>query len=975
MNEDPDKIACIFQDTHITYGELNQQANQLAHFILKNDPTPNSPIAVYFERSIALVTAFLAVMKLGRPYIPIDKDAPSLHLMNILEDARVSLILTMEEEAEEKISPALGKKTKILTINQRKNEIRQESYTNLAPFPATELAYILYTSGTTGKPKGVQISHKSIVNLLCGMAKEINVNEKDVLLGITPFTFDLSVPDIYLPLVTGGTIILASPMARFNPHDIIHYIEHYHVTLMQSTPTTWQMLVTSGWKNESNIKIITGGEALTNQLASKLALLSNHVWNFYGPTETTVWSTYHKIEIIDKSKPHIPIGKPLSNTQVFILDENLKPLSIDIPGELYIGGDGVSQGYINNSELNHICFIDNPFSSTPGHKFYKTGDLAKWTPQGELYYLGRVDTQIKLRGYRIEVEAIENVLLNYPGIHECIVHDQTPDNIKELVAYITLKTKTISASKVQEYLKNHFPEYMVPTKYIVVNQFPLTFNGKINRKTIPSITEYTYLVDEIVSSPLQNSIEDQIVELIKSLLNKEVINPESNFFNLGLHSLLLVELADKLNKTMNQTISVVDLFIHPTVRSLAQFLTQFDALPNENSNILPQTKSPENVIAVVGMSCKLPGANNPDDFWQTILNKTEAISFFNKVDLRHAGIHSDLINDPDYVPARGILQNVDQFDAAFFGFSPSEARIMDPQHRVFLEQAWTALEDSGYVAEKYSGKIGLFAGMSDSTYLTQNILKNATYSEYDQQQLMLATSSHYLCTKVAYSMCLRGPAITVNTACSTSLVAIAIACDSLTSHQCDMALAGGISITAPEQSGYLYRDLGILSPNGHCHVFDTESNGTVMSNGCGIVVLKRLKDALKENDNILAVVKGWAVNNDGDRKAGFTAPSVLGQVACIKEAVAKAQINVEDIGYIEAHGTGTYLGDPIEITALSKGYGYDIHKTNDCALGSVKANIGHTDVASGVAGFIKLVLALQKKTLPPQSIFLLQMKK
>ncbi|MBA2651067.1 MAG: amino acid adenylation domain-containing protein [Tatlockia sp.] len=969
VDEFPEKVACLFQNTPITYRELNQKANQLAHFILKQDLTADSPIAVYFERSIELVTTFLAVMKLGRPYIPIDKEASSLQLKTILDDARVGLILTRGEEAKKRVAATFSTEFQILDINQNNTEIEQEIRTNLAPFPATTLAYILYTSGTTGKPKGVQISHQSIVNLLFAMAKEIDISEKDVLLGITPLTFDLSVPDLYLPLVTGGSLILGSLMARFNPHEIIRYIDQYHVTLMQATPTTWQMLVNSGWKNESNIKIITGGEALTNQLASKLTLLSNNVWNFYGPTETTVWATCHKIETIDKSKPYIPIGKPMPNTQVYILDDNLVPLCVDMPGELYIGGDGVSPGYVNNSELTQRFFLDNPFLAPPGQKLYKTGDLAKWTPQGELYYLGRVDTQIKLRGYRIEVEAIENVLLNYPGIHQCIVHDETPDNTQELVAYVTLKTKTISASKVAEYLKNHFPDYMIPTKYIVVNQFPLTFNGKINRKAIPSITEYTNLANEIVSSPVQNPIEDLIVDLIKTLLNKDLINPESNFFNLGLHSLLLVELADKLNQTMNQPISVVDLFTYPTVRSLAQFLTQFNAISHENSH-LSLEKNPENAIAVIGMSCKLPGANNPNDFWQTIVNKTEAIRFFNEEELHQAGISFKLRSDPDYVPARGILGDIDQFDASFFEYTPAEARVMDPQHRVFLEQAWTALEDASYVADHFSGSIGVFAGMSDSTYLTQNILKNPSYSDYDQQQLMLATSSHYLCTKVAYAMGLRGPAITVNTACSTSLVAIAMACDSLKNNQCDMALAGGITITVPELSGYLYKELGILSPNGHCNVFDKESKGTVMSNGCGIVVLKRLSDALKENDNILAVIKGWAVNNDGALKAGFTAPSVIGQVACIKEAVSKAQINTQDIGYIEAHGTGTYLGDPIEIAALSKGYGYDINKKNSpCALGSVKANIGHSDVASGAAGFIKLVMALQKKTLPPQIHF------
>jgi amino acid adenylation domain-containing protein len=969
--ENPNKIAGTFQDLHITYDELNKRANQLAHFIEKTGISSGSAIGIFVDRSIELIISFLAVLKLGSYYIPMDNNTSPALLKDIIDDANINLVLTTDDGGKCVLDMVSNTNASIIIINEKIKEINQENDTNLKEFPATALAYTLYTSGTTGKPKGVQISHRSIVNLLTSMEKETNTNTDDVFLAITPLTFDLSVPDIYLPLITGGRFVLTNPMARFSPSEIIQDIARHHVTLMQATPTTWQMLVASGWKNETNIKIITGGEALTNQLASKLIQLSDNVWNFYGPTETTVWSTYHKIKAIDKTKPYIPIGRPLANTQVFVLNEFLQPQLIETEGELYIGGDGVSAGYVNNTELNRKCFIDDPFSIIPGQKLYKTGDLVKWSVQGELEYIGRADTQMKLRGHRIEAEAIENILLDYPDIDTCIVHDQTPQNTRELVVYMTLKTNTTSVSAMQNYLRNYFPDYMIPTKYIAVDQFPVTFNGKVNRKGLSSITDYTILVDEIGTIELKNSLEEKIVDLIKPLLKREDINPEANFFNLGLHSLLLIELTDKLNKAFKQTLSVVDLFTYPSVRMLAHFLNQSNTSPTEKKNYSPSEKNLDNHIAIIGMACRLPGADSPTAYWKMILDKAGAISFFNKSELIHAGVTNELINNPDYVPARGILHNIDQFDAKFFAYTPSEASLMDPQHRVFLMQAWAALEDAGYVAETYPGKIGIFAGMSDSTYLTQNLLKNTTIqNDYDQQQLMLATSSHYLCTKIAYVMGLKGPAVTINTACSTSLVAIAMACDSLKSSQCDMVLAGGITITVPESSGYLYKDYGILSPDGHCRVFDKESKGTVLSNGCGIVVLKRLSDALKDNDNVIAVIKGWAVNNDGDTKAGFTAPSIGGQITCIQQAIANANINPEEIGYIEAHGTGTFLGDPIEITALSKGYGYENHKKNQyCAIGSVKANIGHTDVAAGVAGFIKLALALQKKTLPPHINF------
>jgi acyl transferase domain-containing protein/thioesterase domain-containing protein/acyl carrier protein len=375
----------------------------------------------------------------------------------------------------------------------------------------------------------------------------------------------------------------------------------------------------------------------------------------------------------------------------------------------------------------------------------------------------------------------------------------------------------------------------------------------------------------------------------------------------------------------------------------------------------------ENNIAVIGMACKFPGANDPQSFWQNILTKKESINFFSKSELIHAGIDADLLAEPHYVAARGIISDVDKFDAPFFGYSPFEASITDPQHRMFLEQAWTALENAGYVANQFPGLIGLFAGMADSTYLTHNLLKNDDFiTKYNEYQTMLATSSQFLCSKVAYAMGLTGPCVNVNTACSTGLVAIIMGCQSLINYDSDIVLAGGIHISVPQLSGYLYEESGILSPDGHCRAFDKEAQGTVLSNGCGIVVLKRLKDAINDHDNIIAIVNGWALNNDGTEKVSYTAPSVNGQAACIRQALTYANIEPTEVGYLEAHGTGTLLGDPIEIAALSKGYQYHHYqKSQYCAIGSVKTNIGHTDVAAGVAGFIKAALALKEKILPP----------
>lgn len=378
----------------------------------------------------------------------------------------------------------------------------------------------------------------------------------------------------------------------------------------------------------------------------------------------------------------------------------------------------------------------------------------------------------------------------------------------------------------------------------------------------------------------------------------------------------------------------------------------------------------ENAVAIIGMSGRFPGANDIQTFWKNICNHVDAISAFSSEEIQIACVSRALVDNPNYVKTRGIVKDIELFDADFFEISPKEAQITDPQHRLFLECSWEALENAGYSSDSYSGRIGVYAGTSYSSYFLNNLFPNPQLREsVGEYLLQIGNEKDFLATRASYKLNLTGPSIVIQTACSTSLVAVSVACNHLLSYQCDIALAGAVSLSVPQEKGYLYQEGMIFSPDGQCKPFDAEAKGTVPGNGIGIVVLKCLQDALDEKDHIYAVIRGYGINNDGNRKISYSAPSVQGQMDAIRDAFAMADVNPNTIGYIEAHGTGTLLGDPIEISALTKVFQSYSPEANFCAIGSVKSNIGHLMEASGIAGLIKSTLALYHQVLPPSLHF------
>ncbi|HKH44661.1 MAG TPA: SDR family NAD(P)-dependent oxidoreductase [Thermoanaerobaculia bacterium] len=464
------------------------------------------------------------------------------------------------------------------------------------------------------------------------------------------------------------------------------------------------------------------------------------------------------------------------------------------------------------------------------------------------------------------------------------------------------------------------------------------------------------------------ALERQVAGVWQRVLGVAEVGYDQNFFDLGGNSLLGMQLVAELGRELGAEIEPVALFESPTVAAMARYLGP-EAAVEEPPKLRRRRRAEQADIAVIGMHGRFPGAGSVDELWRNLRAGLETISRFSDEELRRAGVDEQTLADPRYVKARPILDGVESFDAPFFGYTPREAEIMDPQHRIFLESAWAACEDAGYDVGRYPGAVGVYAGASLSSYMA-NIYSHADLvDEVGTFQTLIGNEKDSLTTKVSYNLNLRGPSLAVQTFCSTSLVAVHLACRSLVDGECDMAIAGGVSVIVPQVSGYRFETGGIGSKDGHIRAFDADASGIVFGNGLGTVVLKRLEDAIADGDSIRAVIKGTAVNNDGAVKAGFSATSVEGQAEVVAAALEVAGVNAETIGYMEAHGTGTPLGDPIEIAALDKAFRAHSAAKRFCPIGSVKTNVGHLDRAAGVIGLIKTVLALEREEIPPSLHF------
>ncbi|BAZ37908.1 amino acid adenylation domain protein [Calothrix sp. NIES-4101] len=570
VEKTPNAIAVVFDGQKLTYQELNSRANQLAHYLQKLGVKPHVIVGICVERSLEMVVALLAIMKSGGAYLPLDPAYPQERLAFTLADSQVSLLLA-HAHLVNNLPPHSAQ---VVCIDTNTTTFADYNPENIASNGNPEnLAYVIYTSGSTGTPKGVQIPHKAVVNFLSSMRQIPGLTQEDILLSVTTLSFDIAALELYLPLIVGARLVLVNREVITDSTQLLKQLVTQGVTIMQATPATWRILVTAGWQSKKTMKILCGGEALDSSLAYQLLERGQEVWNLYGPTETTIWSAVGKVNSQEQEQGISLIGRPIANTQFYILDAHRELVPIGVPGELHIGGVGLAQGYWNRPELTGEKFIPNPFE--PGQRLYKTGDLVRWQKDGKIEFLGRIDHQVKIRGFRIELGEIESLLEKHPQVRETVViaREDIP-NDRRITAYlVTHEHVTPSVNELREFLKEKLPEYMIPSAFIILDTLPLTPNGKIDRRALPTPDNLRPTLTTTYQVP-QSEMEQQIAKLWQEVLHVDQVGIHDNFFDLGGYSLLMLQVNHKLCQMLQRDISVVTMFQNPTVYSLAEYLTQ-----------------------------------------------------------------------------------------------------------------------------------------------------------------------------------------------------------------------------------------------------------------------------------------------------------------------------------------------------------------------------------------------------------------
>ena len=944
----PSAIALESHDRLISYADLRDWSGQIALSLGFHGVSTETPVLVLVERSLEFVAAVLGVLRAGGCYVPVDARHPAERLQAICETVGVRHAI-----ASATFVDRLPSEIVVLTPHQQIGA----SAAQLGDLPARgpeSLAYVMFTSGSTGSPKGVAVPDRAVVRLV-HRQNFANFDATDAFVLSSNLAFDAATFEIWGALLNGGRLVVPSDFVVQDPTELAATIKRTRVTAgFFNVSMFGRILDVDASALKGMHTIIVGGEVVPDSLFVRAAetLDFRVLVNGYGPTENTTFSCCHRLRQRPVAGQPVPIGRPIASSIAVVVDEGLAPVPVGAVGEIMVGGAGLARGYVGDAALTNERFV----KGQGGERWYRTGDLGRWLPSGILEFVGRRDEQVKVRGFRVELGEIEATLRQYPEVRAAMTLAPEGPGGRRLVAFVE---GAVDGQELRRRLARTLPEYMVPSRVVVIDRFPVTANGKVDRLALLAMDRSRPLADALVAP--RGTVQERLAEVWREVLELDTVGVHDNFFDLGGNSLLLVVLADHVRRSFRRDVRVLELFDRPTIAEFAEFLVPKPSFPTDlaaadteetarDCRMRPKGEPHANRIAIVGFAGRFPGAPDVGTFWKRTIAGI--------VDIRSTGD-----SRPGVVARRGVVDGIDRFDAAFFGVPDREAQLIDPQQRVLLEVAQHALDDAGIDPSRQRGVVAVYAACGPSE------LAVASASLSEEYERNLASAPDFAATRISYRLGLRGESITVQTGCSSSLVAVHLACQSLLSGQSDIVLAGGVSFVLDQERGYVVEDGMITSPTGRCRPFEASADGTVPGGGAAMVVLMRLADARRDCNRVRAVILGSALNNDGATRIGFMAPSAKGQADVIAAAHLAAGVKAGSIGYVETHGTATRLGDAIEIEGLRRAFALDPSRTEPCALGSLKGNCGHLDRAAGIAGLIRGVLAVEQAVIPPMADF------